>query len=475
MDLDTLPPEIGFCDKLETIDLTGNPMDTLPETLIECRHLHELKINFKTFYKLLDYYMIQLIEEGKIRSEHIPQVIFELENLRVLDLDRTKINFIPADHLLSNLSQLYLSHNSFFDIPESICTIEQLKVLDMSHNRVSAIPDYFVKMQNLEVAKFSYNRLPSLSKVFASLPVLKKLFISHNKLETMEEGFAKTQSLLLLDLSYNQFTCLPDELCDIEQLETLDLRYNKLESLPSCICRMTGLKSMNTFGGTFERFGLHLIGNSITDPPSYIWKSTNIHTLHKYIELKDKNLDNMFYHLKLIFIGPKNTGKTTLVNKITNNRKIVTKARKTIDMYVTTIENQQSKDSSEESSSQQQQQPQQTSNDASSSALTDQWIENRVSTTGDNLYSRHLKTKRVNPPPLKTYRSMETVNSMIQKVALITKNNLYGTILDVKHERSFEILYPLIYDSNALYILPVNLTILLNNLQHSASSENLNQ
>jgi Leucine-rich repeat (LRR) protein len=470
MDLDTLPPEIGFCDKLETMDLTGNPIDTLPETLVECRQLYELKINYKTFSRLLDDYMLQLINEGKIHSEHIPQVIFELENLHILDLNKTKINSISSEHTLINLTELYLSNNSFFDIPESICTMEQLKILDISHNRIYSIPDYLMNIKQLEILNISYNKLTLLSKIFAQLLTLKKLNISHNKIDTVDKQFSRTKSILILNLSNNNLKDLPDELCELEQLETLDLRYNKLEYLPSSIHRMIGLKSMNTFNDTFNRIGLHLLGNLITDPPSYIWKSTDIQTLLNYIETKEKNLLRNYYHLKLILLGPKNIGKTTLTIKLVNNRKIISNTRKTIDMYVSILQQKQIKTTDKEEKYQQKR-----SSNGTSSTLTDQWIENRISTSGDYIYNRHLQTKRIYPPPIKTYRSNETSNIIINKSTLITKNNFYITIFDLTSEPNFEILYPLIYDSNALYILPINLTILLNILQTATSLENLNE
>jgi len=470
MDLDTLPPEIGFCDKLETMDLTGNPIDTLPETLVECRQLYELKINYKTFYRVLDDYMLQLINQGKIHSEHIPQVIFELESLHVLDLNKTKINSISSEHTLINLTELYLSNNSFFDIPESLCTMEQLKILDMSHNYIYCIPDYLMQIKQLEILNLSHNKLTLLSKIFAQLSTLKKLNISHNKIDTVDKQFSQTQSIITLDLSNNNLTELSNELCELEQLETLDLRYNKLEYLPSSIRRMIGLKSMNTFNDTFHRIGLHLSGNLITDPPSYIWKSTDIQTLFNYIETKDKNLLHNYHHLKLILLGPKNIGKTTLTIKLVNHRKMVSNTRKTIDMYVSILQQKQIKTIDKEEKYQRQ-----TSSNRTSSTLTDQWIENRISTSGDYIYNRHLQTKRIYPPPIKTYRSNETSDIIIHKSILITKNNFYITIFDLTSEPNFEILYPLIYDSNALYILPINLTILLNILQAATSLENLNE
>jgi Leucine-rich repeat (LRR) protein len=472
MDLDTLPPEIGFCNKLQTIDLTGNPIDNLPETLVECRQLYEMKINFKTFYKLLDNYMLQLIDEGKIHSEHIPQVLFELENLQILDLNETKLNSIPNQHTLNNLNELYLSNNSFFDIPQSICTMEQLKILDMSNNRIQTIPDYFVNTKRLEILILSYNNLTNLSNNITRLLTLKKLIVSHNQINSIENGFSQGQSLLTLDMSYNSLKEIPDELCNLKQLETLDLRYNQLEYLPLSIRQMTGLKSMNTFDDDFQRFGLHLLGNPITDPPSYIWKSTCIQTLFDYIETKEKILSNNFYHLKLILIGPKHTGKTSLTIKLLDNQKTLSNTQKTLDTYVSLLQEKQIKLDEQAAA---QGLMQQRSSDITSSVLTDQWIENRISTNDDHFLNRTSKVKRIFPPPLKTYRSNELFENVLNKSTLITKNNFYCTIFDLTSEPTFEILYPLIYDSNALVILPVNLTILLDIVQAATSLENFNE
>ncbi len=98
-----------------------------------------------------------------------------------------------------------------------------------------------------------------------------------------------------------------------------------------------------------------------------------------------------------------------------------------------------------------------------------------LSTSDDYPHNSRLKTRRIYPPPLKTYRSTETSNYLVHKSTFITKNNFYCTIFDVSSEPNFEILYPLIYDSKALYILPVNLTILLNSSQITTNLENINR
>ena len=470
MDLDALPAEIGFCDKLETLDVMGNPIDNLPETLVECRQLYELKINFKTFYKLLDNYMFQLVAEGKIRSEHIPQVIFELESLRVLDLSRTKTNSFPTGHTLASLTELHLSNNFFFDIPESICMLAQLKTLDLSHNRLTTIPDYFDRMTRLEILILAFNKLTVVSKSFGRLPVLHTLIARHNHLHTIEKEFCQSSSLTELDLSYNNLTHIPDELCRLNKLETLDLRYNKIERLPLIMRQMIGLKSMNVFAANRLRTGLHLSGNSITDPPSYIWKSTDIRTLYNYFEDKDKRLTTSFHHLKIILIGPKNIGKTTFARKLVHDRKAVCKTRTTVDMFLSILQQRSSENNRAEDHFQSQ-----TGYESSlltSSTLTDQWIENRVSTNDDDLSQRPSKVKRTYPPLLKTYRSSETNDDILQKSTLITKNNFHFTLLDLTSQPSFEILYPLVYDSKALYVIPVNLTLLQQILSEDARPAN---
>jgi len=411
--------------------------------------------------------MLELIDEGKIRSEHIPQVVYELESLQILDLNQTKLNSIPNEHTLLNLKELYLAHNSFTDIPESISTMGQLKILDMSHNRLQNIPEHFLKIKRLETLILSYNNLTTLPSNIARLSTLKKLVVSHNQVNRIENGFSRSRSLLTLDISYNELNVISDEICHLEQLETLDLRYNQLKNLPLSIRQMTGLKCMNMFDERFQRIGLHLLGNPITDPPSYLWKSTSIRPLFDYIETKEKLFSNNFYHLKLILIGPKSIGKTALTIKLINNHKMISNTRKTLDMYVSILQEQQLKLT--------EQNAQHKASDLASSVLTDQWIENRISTTGDYLLNHKSKVKRLYPPPITTYRSNELFENFINKSTLITYNNLHCTIFDLTSEPTFEILYPLIYDSNALFILPVNLTILLNIVQAATSLENFDE
>lgn len=469
MDLDTLPPEIGFCDKLKTIDLTGNPVDNLPETLVECRQLSELKINFQNFHKRLDQYLLELIDDGKIRSEHLPSVIFELENLRMLDLHGTHINFIPTEHTLLHLHDLNLSQNSFVSIPEALCTMEHLKVLDMSENRLEKIDESIVKIQRLETLILSKNRLKDLSGVFARLTPLKHLIVSRNEIRTIDEEFSQSQSLITLDLSYNALTAFPDHCCRLKQLETLDLRYNHLESLPLSLPALINIKSMNTFHPNFRRIGLHLVGNPLSNLPAHLWRTTEITGLYDYLTTEEKLLSNHYCHLKVIFIGPKSVGKTSLLMNLMKSRNSqMTHRRTTMDFHVTMFRENQLKIEDGEGTIY-------APSETASSILTDQWIEQRISTVGDLRRSSVPKKKRSHDRLLKNYRREEYLEDFFNQATVITKNNLHCTLIDVTRAASFEILYPLIYDSNALFVIPVNLTVLLNAIETARALEAMNE
>ncbi|CAF1651137.1 unnamed protein product [Adineta ricciae] len=344
--------------------------------------------------------------------------------------------------------------------------MHQLKLLDMSHNRLQQIPEHFLKIKRLETFILSHNNFTHLPSSIARVSTLKKLVMNHNQIDKIEHGLSESESLTALDLSYNKLTYLPDEICYLKQIETLDLRYNQLTSLPLSIRRMIHIKSMHTFDDRFQRIGLHLSGNAIDDPPSVIWKTTDVRTLFNYMETKEKLLSNNFYHMKLILLGPKNVGKTTFTMKLINNHTVVSTTRKTLDMYLTNLQDKQI-DLVEQSS-------QQHSSDHGSTIFPVQQNEKRISTNSENFLTRTEKIKRLYPPPLETYRSKDFFEIYLNKSTLITKNNLHCTIFDVTSEPSFEILNPLLYDSNALFVIPVNLTNLLNIIESLDENENSN-
>lgn len=57
----SLPPEIAFCERLREINLYGNTLELLPETMRELLELTDLKLNARSFHSSIDEYMNKLL------------------------------------------------------------------------------------------------------------------------------------------------------------------------------------------------------------------------------------------------------------------------------------------------------------------------------------------------------------------------------------------------------------------------------
>lgn len=464
MDLGTLPAEIGFCEELRTIDLTGNSIDSLPETLVECRKLSELKINYQTFHKRLDQYLIDLIDEGKIVSEHLPSVIFELESLKTLDLTRTHTNHIPMENALIRLTELDLSFNSFQKIPSSLSKMVELKSLNFSHNFLESIDENIIELNRLEVLIVSNNKISVLPSYLGQMSNLKSFVADRNRIESIEKGFSQSRTLIHLDLSFNQLEQLDEEFSQLKQIETVDLRSNRLDDLPLSMSKLTKIRSLNSFDETLHRIGLHLTGNPLRNLPSEAWKTTNIQTLFQHIQIKEKSLSKDYFHLKLILLSGKSTGKTSLMNKLINNQSLLASKRQNFDIYRSMVDNPKNVTQILDQFS-----------ESTSSAFTDQWIETKISTSLQPIATRESKIKRLYPPALSTYRGQDFTNYLMNQSTFITKNNLYCTVLDLKYEQTFQFLYPSIFDSQALFLIPINLTLILEIVANAKQIQNLDR
>ncbi|KAK4470389.1 hypothetical protein MN116_005949 [Schistosoma mekongi] len=373
MGLNTLPIQIINCTKLHTINVYGNEITTLPDEFSKLYKLKSLYLDYRHFIKVLirprkisKVKMINFIDSsdennnqnddttelnkprksnvseetlssiaerldillrsGQMKSHHIPEAIFKLRRLTALHLDRCQLNYIPENLTqLKRLRELYLSRNYFREIPQGLFTLSNtLEYLDLSDNKLIGkedklvlLPDNFGEnFQMLKILKLSSMNLTSLQNgVLCGMNQLKLLDMSKNKISQLPDDINSLNSLEELFLSENMLTSLPNTICQLKELKTLDLSYNQLLDLPGNLYLLRNLQLSHLYKG-LNRAGLWLQGNPLTSIPQSVWKTTDTKRIWKYLEdQKLKELSNV-QPTKIIIIGHKSSGKTTLIKHL---------------------------------------------------------------------------------------------------------------------------------------------------------------
>ena len=85
------------------------------------------------------------------RLKQIPPKVFEMHNLRILDLGRNFIDSIPPEiGTLTKLETLDLRRNRIRVVPPEIGRLTRLKKLNLSRNPILDLPDEMAGLVNLE-------------------------------------------------------------------------------------------------------------------------------------------------------------------------------------------------------------------------------------------------------------------------------------------------------------------------------------
>jgi Leucine-rich repeat (LRR) protein len=108
----------------------------------------------------------------------IPAIVFELPNLRQLNLSKNKLEMLgDSITLLKKLNRLDLSHNKFKAIPYAIFRLENLTHLSLGMNQIERIPDEIAYLTQLESLDLYDNAITYFSPSLKMLATLKKLDI----------------------------------------------------------------------------------------------------------------------------------------------------------------------------------------------------------------------------------------------------------------------------------------------------------
>ena len=181
------PAGIENLNLLETLDLQGNEVTSLPQEVRALTHLRSLNVS-----------------NNKMTS--VPSELFT--SISVVELSASKNCFTGAFFQVDavpHLQTLYLSGNSLTGLCTSgIVSLPSLKHLDVSVNRLSSLPS------------------------MTTWTNMVTLLVGENKLSSIPEGFSSLQQLRNADFTANNIDKLDDRIALMESLENLTLAANPL-------------------------------------------------------------------------------------------------------------------------------------------------------------------------------------------------------------------------------------------------------
>uniref|UniRef100_A0A3B4GU82 Protein flightless-1 homolog n=1 Tax=Pundamilia nyererei TaxID=303518 RepID=A0A3B4GU82_9CICH len=250
-----LPEELASLQKLEHLSVSHNNLTTLHGELSSLPNLRAV-----------------VARANNLKNSGVPDDIFQLDDLSVLDLSYNQLTEIPRDLENSkNMLVLNLSHNSIDSIPNQLfINLTDLLYLDLSDNKLDSLPPQMRRLVHLQTLILNNNplmhaqlrQLPAMvalqtlhlrntqrtqSNMPTSLEGLTQLAdvdLSCNDLTRVPECLYSLSSLKRLNLSSNQISELSLCMDQWTQLETLNLSRNQLTSLPSAICKLSKLKKL---------------------------------------------------------------------------------------------------------------------------------------------------------------------------------------------------------------------------------------
>jgi len=174
--LDEFPREIfGLADTLTTLDLSGNPLSTLPDDL---SRLHALRTLFCS----------------ACRFETLPAAVGACASLDLVGFKANAIAHVPAEAISPRLRWLILSDNRVEAMPESLGDCRRLMKLALAGNRLARLPDGIANCESLELIRLSANGFETLADALPAgllaLPRLSWLACAGNPFNAAQEARA---------------------------------------------------------------------------------------------------------------------------------------------------------------------------------------------------------------------------------------------------------------------------------------------
>jgi len=258
------------------------------------------------------------LEELNLSSNQISKIknLSQLTILKKLQLYHNKISKIKNLDQLTDLKELNLSSNQISEI-ENLDQLTDLNILRIVHNQISEIKglDQLTDLKELVLYSNQISEIKNLDQLTA----LKGLYLSTNQISEIK-GLDQLTALSELWLQSNQIGRIKN-LDQLKQLSLLNLQNNKIESLSKAQTYLKANKLevvwKDELYSSYKK-GINLYDNPIKDVPVTVIQKGK-QAILEWFENLDKGAQS-FNQGRVILIGEGASGKTSLVDRIVNNR-----------------------------------------------------------------------------------------------------------------------------------------------------------
>ncbi len=226
--LKTIPTSINKLSELRTLHLARNENIILPTNLFTAQFPVEvLDISYCNLKKipsgLETLLKIKTLDLSNNPIGTMPILNAQrLENLNLSNCDLAQYP-MEVEKCYSNLNTLDVSKNKIDSLPPCIVCMQKLNYLDASNNLFEKIPDALLKLKELTSLKISHNKIESIPLNMAHLAMLSGLDVSHNKITDVPPTFINMANLTQLNLSENKIEVLPTLLAQLPKLSELTM------------------------------------------------------------------------------------------------------------------------------------------------------------------------------------------------------------------------------------------------------------
>lgn len=267
------------------------------------------------------------------KANKIPAEVYQLKNLKNLEIVTTSIKRIPRKlNRLTNLESLTILKNTTSrglklgknshiktltirtaNLPLAYSRFKALEKLNLSGNDLDKFPSLKGlkklkelnlsgnQLANIETANFQTatsirsielqgNKIERIPASFSTLTNLKKLMLNYNQAKEIDPACSTLQSLEQLGLYQNKLTAIPDCLYELKSIKEIDLYYNQIEKIDSRVTNWKKLEILylshnklfavpDNMGEMTELKELYLSNNRLTTLPSSISELSSLKVL----------------------------------------------------------------------------------------------------------------------------------------------------------------------------------------------------